>query len=95
MATGIRTSNPPSYDKIFSIFLANTQVIASGATLPGHRALYIVATATAEVTFTNIDGTTAAVRFASGTQILLPLQIKSYTTTGMTGPTSLYIYGLI
>ena len=94
MATGIRTSNPPSYDKIFSIFLANTAVIASGATLPGHRGLYIATTGTAEVTFTNIDGTTAAVRFPTNTQIVLPLQIKSYTTPS-TGSTVIYIYGLI
>ena len=93
MATGIRTSNPPSYDKIFPIYLA-TAVIASGATLPGHRGLYIATTATAEVTFTNIDGSTAAVRFPSNTQIVLPLQIKSYTTPS-TGSTVIYIYGLI
>jgi len=93
MATGIRTSNPPSYDKIFAIYTA-AAVIASGATLPGHRGLYIATTSTAELTLTNIDGTTAVVRFPANTQIVLPLQIKSYTTP-TTGPTVIYIYGLI
>jgi hypothetical protein len=56
--------------------------------------LYIATTGTAELTLTNIDGTTAVVRFPSNTQIVLPLQIKSYTTPS-TGSTVIYIYGLI
>lgn len=93
MATGIRTSTPPSYDKIFSIYTAGA-IIPSNQTLPGHRGLYIATTSTAELTFNNIDGTAATVRFPLNTQIVLPLQIKSYTTP-TTGASSIYIYGLI
>lgn len=91
----LRTSNPPSYDNIFAIRRgATTPEYASLATLPGHRGLYIATSAIVEVTFTNLDGTTSLVRFPSGVSLVLPLQIKSYTTPS-TGPTALYLYGLV
>jgi hypothetical protein len=90
----LRTSNPPSYDNIFAIRRGATADYASLATLPGHRGLYIATSAIVEVTFTNLDGTTSLVRFPSGVSLVLPLQIKSYTTPS-TGPSALYLYGLV
>jgi hypothetical protein len=90
----LRTSNPPSYDNIFAIRRGATADYASLATLPGHRGLYIATSAIVEVTFTNLDGTTSLVRFPSGVSLVLPLQIKSYTTPS-TGSSSLYLYGLV
>jgi len=89
----MKTSNPPSYDKIFNIKYGGTDTVARGATIPEHRGLLIIATATnSTFTFTNIDGTTATMVFILGT-IVLPLQIKSYTYTG-SSQTSVTIYGL-
>jgi hypothetical protein len=90
----LRTSNPPSYDNIFAIRRGATADYASLATLPGHRGLYIATSAIVEVTFTNLDGTTSLVRFPSGVSLVLPLQIKSYTTPS-TGSSALYLYGLV
>jgi hypothetical protein len=88
----IRTSNPPSYDKIFAIKVAGTDTIAEDATIPAHRGLLVVATANnSTFTFTNLDGTTAAMQFTTGS-IVLPLQIKSYSYTGT--QTTVSIYGL-
>ena len=90
----MRTSNPPSYDKIFNIKYAGTDTIARNATIPAHRGLLIIATATnSTFSFTNIDGTTATIAFVTGS-IVLPLQIKSYTYTG-TSQTTVSIYGLV
>ena len=89
----MKTSNPPSYDKIFNIKFGGTDTVARDATIPEHRGLLIIATATnSTFTFTNIDGTTATMLFILGT-IVLPLQIKSYTYTG-SSQTTVTIYGL-
>ena len=92
----MKTSNPPSYDKIFNIKYAGTDTVARGATIPEHRGLLIIATATnTTFSFTNIDGTTTTMTFVSGS-IVLPLQIKSYTYTGNQGAlTNVSIYGLV
>jgi len=88
----IRTSNQPSYDKIFQIKNAGTDVIAKTAVIPAHRGLLIVATATnSTFTFTNLDGTTCDMIFVTG-NFILPIQIRSYTYTGT--QTTVSIYGL-
>ena len=87
LGKGVHVSNPPGYNKVFSIWTTSA-VIAAGAVLPAHRALLI--TGTGPVTVTNSDGTTSTLTF-TGVNIVLPIQIKSYTSTA----TGLYIYGLL
>lgn len=90
----MKTSNPPSYDKIFSIKMGATQSVTSGATIPDHRALLIITTTSptfGAITFTNMDNTVVSMGFGVGTYIL-PMQIKSYTYGTSTG---VFIYGLL
>lgn len=88
----MRTSNPPSYDKIFPIRTGATINVAANVTIPSHRGLFITTTAITTVTFTNIDGTTCDVYFPSGVSYVLPIQVKNYTSSSTT---SIYIYGLL
>ena len=86
----MRTSNPPSYDKVFPIRLGATATIAADAEIPPHRGLLIVSTGTVTgITFKNLDNTTSLMYFVAGS-IVLPLQIHSYSGSG-----TVYIYGLI
>jgi hypothetical protein len=90
----MKTSNPPSYDNIFSIKMGATQSVTSGATIPNHRALLIITTTTptfGAITFTNMDNTVVSMSFGVGTYIL-PMQIKSYTFGTSAG---VFIYGLL
>lgn len=87
----LRSSNHPSYDKIFTIRRGATATIAESDTIPNHRALYIYCTTTGVITFTNLDGTTSAVDFVSNLSIILPLQVKKYAVTSGT----FNIYGLV
>lgn len=86
----LRTSNPSSYDKIFTIRSGATATIAENTQIPNHRALLINCTSAGDLAVTNLDDTTSTVTFAVGT-ILLPLQIKKYAVS--TG--TFNIYGLI
>ena len=87
LGKGVHVSNPPGYNKVFSIW-TNSAVIAAGAVLPAHRALLI--TGAGSVTVTNSDGTTSILTFSAGNTVL-PIQIKSYASVSGT----LYIYGLL
>ena len=103
----LRTSSPPSYDKIFEIFTAGTAATScpkytsdSGTVLPNHRALFIVTnnTTTLTVKFYNLDHTTAnpsfsTVVFPFNCNLILPVQVKFYDVTA--GGSTSYIYGLI
>ena len=96
----MRTSNPPSYDKITTLYTTNAATMADGSSLtnyvvPSHRALLLVNNSTTtmitdKITATNIDGTTSNIQVSPGTT-LLPLQIWKLTITQTSG---LYIYSL-
>ena len=89
----IHVSNPPGYNKIFSIWINTAAIIAVNTVLPAHRALLITNSSTsavASVTVTNSDGTTSVLTIAPSTTLTLPIQIKSYNTAG-----TMYIYGLL
>jgi len=87
LGKAVHVSNPPGYSKVFSIWTGSA-VITINTVLPAHRALLI--TGTGAVTVTNSDGTTSTLTFSDG-NIVLPIQIKSYTSTA----TGLFIYGLL
>jgi len=91
----MRTSNPPSYDKVFQIMTPSGAVQAQNTALSNHRGLLVINTSTTAtntaITFTNIDGTTCAMAFAPGVTVL-PLQIWKYSYTVAT---NMYIYGLL
>ena len=62
----MRTSNPPSYDKITTLYTTNAATMADGSSLsnyilPFHRGLLLentsaTATITDKIAITNIDG---------------------------------------
>lgn len=88
----VRTSNLPSYDKIFAIKIGAVNVISPNDIIPHHRGLLVAATGNSTLfTFTNFDETTCGMQFTTGS-IVLPLQIKSYSYTET--PTNISIYGL-
>jgi hypothetical protein len=87
----LRSSNHPSYDKIFTIRRSGTATITESDIIPNHRALYIYCTSSGVITFTNLDGTTSAVDFIQNVPIILPLQVKKYAVTSGT----FNIYGLV
>ena len=88
LGKGVHVSNPPGYSKVFSIWTGSTAVIAINTVLPAHRALLI--TGSGSVAVTNSDGTISTLTISDGNTVL-PIQIKSYTSTA----TGLYIYGLL
>jgi len=89
----MRTSNPPSYDKIFAIYSATGTL--TDYVVPSHRGLLLINTSTTttatSTTITNIDGTTVTLAIAPGVT-LLPLQIWKITQTSAS---SIRIYGLV
>ena len=89
----MRTSNPPSYDKIFAIYSASGTL--TNYEVPSHRGLLLIntstTTTTTSTTITNIDGTTVTLAIAPGVT-LLPLQIWKITQTSASG---IRIYGLV
>ena len=87
----LRSSNHPSYDKIFNIRNGATATIAESAVIPNHRALLVNCTGAGTLTVTNLDGTTCAIPFTTADRTLLPLQIKKYAVTSGT----FEIYGLL
>ena len=94
LGRGVHVSNPPGYNKVFSIWTGSA-VVNVDTVLPVHRALLITnshVTAVASVTVTNSDGTTSILTIAPSTTITLPIQIKSYNTATST---TMFIYGLL
>lgn len=87
----LRSSNPASYDKIFTIRRGATSTILESDVVPSHRALYILCTITGAITFTNLDGTTSVVDFIQNVPVVLPVQIKKYAVSSGT----FNIYGLL
>ena len=89
----MRTSNPPSYDKIFAIYSGSGTL--TDYVVPSHRGLLLIntstTTTTTSTTITNIDGTTVTLAIAPGAT-LLPLQIWKVTQTTASG---IRIYGLV
>lgn len=87
----LRSSNPASYDKIFTIRRGATASVAEGDVIPNHRALYILCISTGTITFTNLDNTTSVVDFIQNVPVVLPLQVKKYAVSSGT----FNIYGLL
>ena len=92
----MRTSNPPSYDKIFSIY-AGSGTLSIDTNLSSHRGLLLIntsgSTITNAVTVKNREtATTVTLAIAPGA-IVLPLQVQSIGIG--TQNTSIYIYGLV
>lgn len=89
----MRTSTPPSYDKIFAIY--NATGTLTDYVVPSHRGLLLIntstTTTTTSTTITNIDGTTATLAISPGAT-LLPLQVWKITQTSASG---IRIYGLL
>lgn len=97
----MRTSNPPSYDKIFEMYNSGTAYggaagVMSAYVVGSHRGLLLVNTSTttsnSAFTITNIDGTTAPITIAPGAT-LLPVQIWKLTVASAQG--GIRIYGLV
>jgi hypothetical protein len=97
----MRTSNPPSYDKIFEMYNSGTTYnggagIMTASVVGSHRGLLLVNTNTttsnSTFTITNIDGTTAPITIAPGAT-LLPVQIWKLTVASAQG--FIRIYGLV
>ena len=97
----MRTSNPPSYDKIFEMYNSGTTYnggagIMTASVVGSHRGLLLVNTSTTTsntaFTITNIDGTTSAITIAPGAT-LLPVQIWKLTVASAQG--GIRIYGLV
>jgi len=90
----MRTSNPPSYDKIFTIY--NATGTLTDYVVPPHRGLLLSNTSTTatnvQFTVTNMDGTTATLPISPGSMVL-PLQIQKITVG--TSQTTIRIYGLL
>jgi len=74
----MRTSNPPSYDKIFQIYVGSTATVtqyptsvSSGVTdamlIPLHRGLLVMTTAQVVVDFYNLDHKVAANKLSETT----------------------------
>ena len=74
--TGIRTSNSPSYDKIFAT--------TSGVVIPPHRGLLINCTVSGSITITNLDQTTTTLTLVAPERFFLPVQINKWTTVSGT-----------
>lgn len=90
----IHVSNPPGYNKIFTISAAGSTGITAGDIIPRHRALLITNVATSgtySVTVTNSDRTTSVLTIAPSTTLTLPIQIISYASANI----NLFIYGLL
>lgn len=89
----MRTSNPPSYDKIFAIYSATGSL--TNYVVPSHRGLLLIntstSTTTTSTTITNIDGSTVTLAIAPGAT-LLPLQVWKISQTTAAG---IRIYGLL
>jgi hypothetical protein len=97
----MRTSNPPSYDKITSLYTTNAAAMVDGSSLtnyvlPSHRAIIVVntsatATITDKIAITNIDGTSGGNLQVAPGMTILPIQIWKMTITQVAG---LYVYAL-
>ena len=91
----IHVSNPPGYNKIFTISAAGSTGITAGDIIPRHRALLITNIATSSgtysVTVTNSDRTTSVLTIAPSTTLTIPIQIISYASANA----NLFIYGLL
>jgi len=92
----MRTSNPPSYDKIFSIYTASGTALTDSV-VSTHRGLLLINTSattvnTAITKITNIDGTTTGTIAVAPGATILPLQIWKISVSLSAG---LYIYGLV
>ena len=97
----MRTSNPPSYDKIFEMYISTGSYggsagVMSAYAVSNHRGLLLVNTSTSTTntafTITNIDGTTTTLAIAPGAT-LIPLQIWKLTVAS--AQSSIRIYGLV
>lgn len=97
----MRTSNPPSYDKIFEMYVSTGTYggaagVMSAYVVNQHRGLLVVNTSTTSTntafTVTNIDGTTTTLAIAPGAT-LLPLQIWKLTVAS--AQSTIRIYGLL
>lgn len=91
----MRTSTPPSYDKIFSIYSATGTLTDS--IVSNHRALLLINTSattvnTAITKITNIDGTTTGTIAVAPGATILPLQVWKISVSSSG---TLYIYGLV
>lgn len=90
----MKPNTPPSYSQIFEIWkgITNAAGFTPGATyttragntlapfMPPHRGLYVsTGTSGFTCTFNNIDGSTASVKFATNSEIILPIIIKGYS----------------
>lgn len=107
----MKPNTPPSYAQIFEIWKGTTNGagFTPGATyttragntlapfMPPHRGLYIsTGSAGFTCTFNNIDGTTASVKFATNSEIILPIIIKGYSNPEpLNLSTGGYINGLL
>ena len=89
----MKVSTPPAYQNIFPIFTGTT---LTNYTVPPHRGLFISSTATAltGVTCTNVDGTTGTIPIVANTSTVLPLVIKTISTS-LSGSNVIKIYGLL
>lgn len=97
----MRTSNPPSYDKIFEMYVSTGSYggaagVMSAYTVGIHRGLLLVNTSTTATntafTITNLDNTTTTLAIAPGAT-LLPVQILKLTVTS--AQSTIRIYGLL
>jgi len=95
LGKAVHISNPPGYNKIFTILASGSTGITAGDIIPRHRALLITNSSTSSavsVTVTNSDGTTSVLTIAVSTTLTLPIQIISYASATSA---NLYIYGLL
>lgn len=89
----MRTSTPPSYDKIFQMYSGTGTLSAS--VVSQHRGLFLIntdASINLNVTATNIDGTTCTLPIPVGATVL-PLQIWKLTISAQ--QSNIKIYGLL
>ncbi len=94
LGKAVHISNPPGYNKIFTISASGSTGITAGDIIPRHRALLITnssSSVSSPVTVTNSDGTTSVLTIAPYTTLTLPIQIISYASASA----NLYIYGLL
>ena len=91
----MRTSNPASYDKIFSIY-AGSGVLSTGTNLDFHRGLLLINTTTSAITNAVVvknvaTGELVTLAIAPGSTIL-PLQVQAIGIASQNA--SIFIYGL-
>ena len=97
----MRTSNPPSYDKIFDMYISTGSYggatgVMSSYVVGQHRGLLLINTSSSTTntafTITNIDGTTSTLAISPGA-LILPLQIWKLTVAS--AQSAIRIYGLV